>query len=79
VIRALQKEAAKIAEALGVAPEILTKKKVLEALVRRVLSEGRDDLPDELEGWRAEVVGRPLLELLLEHRSGAHRSGVKLA
>lgn len=74
VIRVLQTKAAQIAKDLGVAPEVLTRKRVIEDLVGRVLTEGRDDLPCELEGWRAEVVGRPLLELLV-----AHRSGVKLA
>ena len=74
VIRVLQTKAAEIARDLGVAPEVLTQKRVIEELVRCVLAEGGDDLPDELQGWRAEAVGRPLLELLV-----AQRGGVKLA
>ena len=74
LVRALQEQVARVGEELEIAPEILCQRRVLEALTRRVLGEQCDELPDELLGWRAEVIGGPMLEALK-----AHRSGVKLA
>ena len=55
------------AEALGVVPEVLAQRRVLEALVRDVVVLGRADPPRELLGWRREVIGEELLGLVREH------------
>ena len=64
-VKGLQREVARIAEETSIPPEVLAHRKLLEKLVIRTLGSGERDLPAELEGWRAEVVGRPLLAQLL--------------
>ena len=46
---------------LSVAPELLSKRRHLEKLIRSEDELGRYHLPDELSGWRANVIGEPLL------------------
>ncbi|MFL0806960.1 MAG: ribonuclease D [Oceanobacter sp.] len=51
------------AEALGVPPEILARKKPLEQLLRSGLADGNFVLPEPLSGWRCEQIGLALQEL----------------
>jgi len=52
------------AESLAVAPELLTKRRYLEQLLRSIDSSGRYELPVELSGWRKDVIGDDLIEAL---------------
>lgn len=53
-----------ISEQLDLAPEHLARKKDLEALLRSGYPRGTFELPEALCGWRHELVGKPLLQLL---------------
>ncbi|MCY0966761.1 ribonuclease D [Parathalassolituus penaei] len=53
------------ATALNIPPEILARKKALEALIRSG-DNGQWCLPESLAGWRQEQIGEPLLVLLAE-------------
>ncbi len=53
------------AEALQIAPEILARRKDLEALLRNQLEQGEAVLPAGLQGWRAEVIGKQLVQSLV--------------
>jgi len=74
ILRALQEMVAETAAECGVAQEVLAQRRVLEDLLRRILVDGKRDLPPEFEGWRENVIGRRLLQAL-----EGHRSGLKLA
>lgn len=50
---------------LNIPPEILARKKALEALIRTGDS-GQWRLPESLSGWRQEQIGAPLLALLAD-------------
>jgi ribonuclease D len=52
------------AEQLGIAPELVLRKKVLEALLRSGYPEGPYTLPPTLRGWRREQLGQRLLDTL---------------
>lgn len=52
------------AERLGIAPELVLRKKVLEALLRTGFPNGPYSLPDTLRGWRRERLGQALLDSL---------------
>lgn len=54
-----------IAASLNIPPEILTRKKALEALIRSG-ERGCWQLPEALTGWRQVTIGEPLLALLNE-------------
>ncbi len=54
------------AEDLNVAPELLTKRRHLEKLIRSEDDNGRYHLPAELSGWRESAVGSALLSALTE-------------
>jgi ribonuclease D len=54
---------------LSIAPELLTKRRHLEKLIRSEDAQGRYHLPGELGGWRESVIGEALLAELLEHSS----------
>jgi ribonuclease D len=64
LVKGLQALVADRARELGVAPEMLAHKRMLERLVREVAGRGSRELPPELEGWRREVVGLPALSFL---------------
>ena len=51
-----------VSERLGLAPELLGRKRLIEACVRRFQDKG--DLPEGLLGWRAPLLGERFLELL---------------
>jgi ribonuclease D len=64
LVKGLQALVADRARELGVAPEMLAHKRMLERLVREVAGHGSRELPPELEGWRREAVGLPALSYL---------------
>jgi ribonuclease D len=52
------------AERLGIVPELMLRKKILEALLKSGYPDGPYQLPDSLRGWRRERMGAALLETL---------------
>lgn len=63
LLKTLRKVGQRQAERLGIAAELMLRKKVLEALVRTGYPCGPYRLPDELSGWRRELMGEELLAL----------------
>lgn len=59
LVKSLRARVAEIAGGLGVEPEVLMRRRWLEALVRHP-----ERLPRALTGWRHELVTQPLLEML---------------
>jgi len=54
----------KVAEQHDLPPEVLARKRDIESLVRSLLEDDRPKLSKALvQGWRFEILGRPLLEL----------------
>ena len=51
-------------ERLGIAPELMLRKKPLEALLKSGYPAGPYQLPDSLRGWRRERMGQALLDCL---------------
>ncbi|MFJ4154086.1 ribonuclease D [Pseudomonas sp. NPDC089752] len=49
-------------ERLGIAPELMLRKKALEALLKSGYPNGPYQLPDSLRGWRRERMGQALLD-----------------
>ena len=47
---------------LDIAPELMLRKKTLEALRKSGYPDGPYQLPDSLRGWRRERMGQALLE-----------------
>ncbi|PTU75245.1 ribonuclease D [Pseudomonas mangrovi] len=52
------------AERLDIAPELMLRKKPLEALLKSGYPHGPYQLPDSLRGWRRELMGQALLDCL---------------
>jgi len=52
------------AERLNIAPEVMLRKKHLEALLKTGYPDGPYTLPDSLRGWRRELMGQALLDSL---------------
>lgn len=52
------------AERLDIAPELMLRKKILEALLKSGYPTGPYELPDSLTGWRRELMGQALLDRL---------------
>jgi ribonuclease D len=65
----LRERARKRAEALGIPPEILAPRRILDAVLRKAVSAPEPQLPDELQGWRREAVGKDLLREVQEARA----------
>lgn len=63
VLKALRKVGQAHATRLGIAPEIMLRKKVLEAMVRTGYPGGPYQLPDELVSWRRQLLGEQLLQV----------------
>lgn len=63
LLKALKQLGRDTAAAMAMAPEVLVRKKDLEALVRSGLDGGTYVLPDSLQGWRLPVIGEALLAL----------------
>lgn len=55
------------AEALDMAPEVVLRKRDLEALIRSRDENGEYHLPNGLQGWRRDVVGERLLAQLRQY------------
>lgn len=51
-------------ERLGIAPELMLRKKTLEALLKSGYPDGPYQLPETLRGWRRELMGQALLDCL---------------
>lgn len=51
-------------ERLDIAPELMLRKKTLEALLKSGYPKGPYRLPDSLRGWRRELMGQALLDCL---------------
>lgn len=64
LMKTLKKYVREVAEALNLPPEILIRKKEYEALVRSGMKGGAYTLPKRLLGWRYELIGKGLLELV---------------
>lgn len=62
LLKALRKVGQEEAEKRGIAVEIMLRKKVLEAMVRTGYPSGPYRLPDELIGWRRDLMGDALLK-----------------
>ena len=54
------------AEELSISPELLTKRRHLEKLIRSSEGLGVPQLPEGLLGWRSAAVGGDLIEALAE-------------
>ena len=52
------------AERLQIAPELMLRKKTLEALLKTGYPNGPYQLPESLRGWRRELMGQALLDCL---------------
>ena len=52
------------AERLNIAPELMLRKKTLEALLKSGFPNGPYQLPESLRGWRRELMGQALLDCL---------------
>lgn len=52
------------AQVMDIAPELMLRKKVLEALLKSGYPDGPYVLPDSLRGWRRERMGQALLDVL---------------
>ncbi|WP_207388836.1 ribonuclease D [Stutzerimonas kirkiae] len=52
------------AQRLDIAPELMLRKKVLEALLKTGYPDGPYQLPESLRGWRRELMGQALLDTL---------------
>ena len=59
MVKALRERVGRIAEELSLKPDVLVRRRWLEALVR-----DPDALPEPLTGWREELVARPLRDML---------------
>lgn len=64
LLKLLRKVGQQHATRLNIAPELMLRKKVLEAIVRTGYPNGPYSLPDELNGWRRELMGAELLEIV---------------
>ncbi|MEM7351531.1 MAG: ribonuclease D [Acidobacteriota bacterium] len=58
----LRQQVGRRADELGIAPEVLATKKLVQQLVRRVVNRQNPALPELLRGWRREVIGDALLQ-----------------
>ncbi len=63
LLKALKAFARDTADQLGIAPEILVRKKDFEELVRSGMDNRNYSLSGRLSGWRREVVGQGLLDV----------------
>ena len=64
LIKTLRATGQRFAEELDMAPELMLRKKTLEALLKSGFPDGPYQLPDSLRGWRRELMGQALLDSL---------------
>lgn len=72
LLKKLRKVGQSLADAKDIAPELMLRKKLLEALLKSGYPEGPYQLPDSLRGWRRELMGDALLNLLNPPPAGEH-------
>lgn len=58
-------------ERLDIVPELMLRKKTLEALLKSGFPNGPYQLPDSLRGWRRELMGQALLDCLASEGESA--------
>ncbi|WP_221794861.1 ribonuclease D [Oceanobacter mangrovi] len=66
LLKNIKQMVAERAEALNIPPEILARKKPLEALLRSGWPNSRYQLPESMQGWRLAEIGSALLQMLNE-------------
>jgi ribonuclease D len=64
VLKRLQEKVAEIAGALGIAPEVLARKKQLLELLHQTTAAGQLVWPLQMQGWRCEVLRTEFAEIL---------------
>ncbi|MCV4261529.1 ribonuclease D [Pseudomonas capsici] len=64
ILKGLRAIGQQYAEQLDIAPEVVLRKKTLEALIKSGYPDGPYTLPDSLRGWRRELMGQALLDSL---------------
>lgn len=57
------------AQELGVHPELLLKRRYVEALLENAVSKDEIELPEQLTGWRKCLIGEACVDVLNTHRS----------
>lgn len=62
--KGMRKMVSKKAEELNVPPEMLARKKPLEAMLRAGYPHGPFEIPESLKGWREDVISNDLLKFL---------------
>jgi ribonuclease D len=69
LMKKMRKLVKEIAEELQISPEILARKKQLEALLGSARKAGDYQLPESLQGWRKSVIGDRLMSMAQAERS----------
>ncbi|KAF1066436.1 MAG: Ribonuclease D [Pseudomonas citronellolis] len=64
LLKQLREVGQREAERLGMAPELMLRKKILEALIKSGYPNGPYALPEALQGWRRELMDQALLDCL---------------
>lgn len=67
LIKKLRAIAHKEGERLEIVPELMLRKKIVEALLKSGYPDGPYRLPDSLRGWRRELLGQALLDCLAKN------------
>jgi ribonuclease D len=65
-VKALRAHVVEMSEVLGVAPEMLARRRELEDLVRRASGNGAAEDSSLLIGWRREAIGESLWRMARE-------------
>ena len=63
-VKRLRDVAERVADQMSISPELLVKRRDIEMLLRSGEKQGQFELPNNLRGWRREVVGDELLKEL---------------
>jgi len=64
LLKSLRALGQRYAEQLDMAPELMLRKKTLEALLKSGYPDGPYQLPESLRGWRRDLMGQALLDHL---------------
>lgn len=64
LLKKLRAVGQRVGQELDIAPELMLRKKILEALLKSGYPDGPYVLPDSLRGWRRERMGQALLDAL---------------
>ncbi|MCB1614774.1 MAG: HRDC domain-containing protein, partial [Pseudomonadales bacterium] len=63
LVKKMKQAINRVSERENLAPEIIARKKDIEALVNTFIFQGRFTLPKSLQGWRKALIGDQLLAL----------------